>query len=670
MNENRLRWGLLATGHIAAEFADGVKGSRTGVLHAVGSRSQSSADKFGAAHGVERCYGSYEELLADSEVDAIYVSTPHPMHAAWAIRAAEAGKHLLVEKPIGMNAYEAAAIIDAAELNDVFLMEAFMYRCHPQMAALKLAIESGAIGDVAMIQATFGYHGGERTATNRAFAQELGGGGILDVGCYPVSASRLIAGMAHGKPFLDPISVKGHGRLGTTGVDEWAAATLLFEGGIVAQVCTSVGCQAENVIRVFGTKGVLLVADPWIPSRWNRDTLYIEIDNHDGKDITRLAIEATEDLYTYEADMVGGHIGQRQAPAMSWDDTLGNMRTLDQWRAEIGLVYDLEKPSHSSATIRGLALRAPQPPAIPSAAIPGVEKRVSRLILGCDNNNDWPDTAIRLDTFFELGGNTFDTSHGYGFPLGSCERNLGAWIRSRGVRDEVVVIEKGANAPNNTGEGLTRELISGLERLGLDYVDFYMIHRDNVELPIEEWVEALNENLQAGRMKAFGLSNFTIPRLEAFKAYAQKRGLASYSAVSNHLSLSDMLYPLWDDCYLVSSGDQESLGWFERTQTVMLPWSSQGRGFFLPGVSRDNLSNPWMVKCWHSEANFQRRDRAVELAEKYGVEPIAIALAWVLNQPFPTLPLVGPRRPREFHSTLRAFEAPLAPEEVKWLRDG
>ena len=168
---SKLAWGILGPGYIAREFADGVRASATGELVAVGSRKIESANQFGDEFGIRNRHGSYEALLADLAVQAVYIATPHPMHAEWAIRAAEAGKHLLVEKPIGMNQYEASAIIDAAQVNNVFLMEAFMYRCHPQTAKLWELIASGTIGQVRLIQAAFGYNGGDDISTRPLWAR-------------------------------------------------------------------------------------------------------------------------------------------------------------------------------------------------------------------------------------------------------------------------------------------------------------------------------------------------------------------------------------------------------------------------------------------------------------------------------------------------------------------
>jgi predicted dehydrogenase/aryl-alcohol dehydrogenase-like predicted oxidoreductase len=665
----RLQWGIIGTGLIAKELADGVHASTTGELLAVGSRSQHTADEFGEAYGIPKRYDSYQKLLDDPHVQAIYVAIPHPFHAEWAIKAAEAGKHILVEKPIGMNWFEAMAMIDAARVHDVFLMEAFMYRCHPQIARLVDLIREGKVGEVRMLHSAFAYNS-SAPLTTRTFANELGGGGILDVGCYPVSAARLVAGAAIGKPFDEPVEVKASGTFGPTGVDAWSAATLRFPSGIIAQVATAVSCGmgVDNVISVYGADGSITVPDPWIPSRWNRDPSKIIIRRGDKPDEV-IVVENKNDLYTLEADAVATNIGHRQAPQMTWNDSLGNIRVLDAWRREVGLVYESEKPTNVVHTItrRPLAVRANAP--MQYYRLAGLDKPISRLIIGADSNNTMPDTAINFDAFFELGGTTFDTSHGYGLPGWKCERNLGQWIRNRGIRDKVVVIEKGANAPNDNPDGLTLELVAGLENLQMDQVDLYMIHRDNMAIPIGEWVDVLNQNLRSGRMKAFGLSNFSIARLNAFRDYAAKHNLTSYSMVSNQFSLARMIQPIWN-CSLVSSSDVESRAWFEETQTPLFPWSSQARGFFTDRAGRGIFSNAEVVRCWYSEENFRRRDRAVELARKKGVELINIALAYVLCQPFPTCPLVGPKQHSEIRSTMRSLDIKLSQEELDWLDSG
>jgi aryl-alcohol dehydrogenase-like predicted oxidoreductase len=553
------------------------------------------------------------------------------------------------------------ALIDAAAANDVFLMEAFMYRCHPQTARLVELIRDGAIGEVRLIRASFSYDGGT-DMTTRAFAQQLGGGGILDVGCYPVSMSRLIAGAASGRAFVEPVDIKAQAHLGATGVDEWATALLKFPGDILAQVSTGVGLNTENGVHVFGSKGSLSVAEPWIPSRWSREPLEIKLRVH-GEGERSVWVPAEKDLYAYEADMVGEHIAQRQAPAMSCDDTLGNMRVLDRWRDQIGLTYEMEKPANALRTITGRALSV-KPNNMKYGRIEGVDKPVSRLIIGADTTHTMPDTAILFDAFFELGGNTFDTSHVYGH-AGSCERNLGQWIRNRGIREEVVVLEKGGNHPNDSGPGLLREMQASLEITGLDYFDIYMLHRDNQSVPIAEWMDALLEGYNKGYMKAFGISNFTLPRLQAAVDYLAGKGAPKLCALSNNFSLARMLDPVWPGCE--SSSEPPFREWLELTRMPLFSWSSQARGFFTPRASRENVSSEEFNRCWYSEENFARKERAEILAGEKGVLPINIALAYVLCQAFPVFSLVGPKRRSEITSTMTALDIELSPQELAWL---
>lgn len=330
-----LRWGILSTGRIANEFAKGLALAEHGVLAAVASRTLDAATAFAEQYGDEiRAHGSYPALLADPDIDAVYIATPHPMHKEWAIKAAEAGKHILCEKPIAMNAADAEAIIDAARSHGVFLMEAFMYRCHPQTHKLVELIQAGTIGEVRMIQASFGFQANPNPE-GRLYKRELGGGAILDIGCYPVSFARLIAGVAQGKPFLDPVELSGSAVIGPTGVDEWTAATLRFPGDILAQVSCSISVRQDNHARVYGTNGHLELSWPWLPAKGGGSS---EIVLHRFEEESQVfTIETGLPIYSIEADTVARHcVGpQAPSPAMSWDDTLGNMRTLDRWLDDV-----------------------------------------------------------------------------------------------------------------------------------------------------------------------------------------------------------------------------------------------------------------------------------------------------------------------------------------------
>jgi len=267
MSNSQLSWGIIGTGGIAQTFANGLARSRTGKLVAVGSRKQDAADTFAKKFGSIQAHGTYEALLADPTVQAVYIGVPHPFHAELCIKAARAKKHILCEKPLTLNHAEAMVVAEVARENGVFLMEAFMYRCHPQTTKLVELIRNGEIGDIGVIQATFSFHAGFH-AHGRLFSNELGGGGILDVGCYTTSISRLVAGAALGLPFADPLKVSGFAKLyPETGTDTYAIASAQFPGGILAQLSTGVGLNQENVLRVYGSKGSIFVPHPYVPSR-------------------------------------------------------------------------------------------------------------------------------------------------------------------------------------------------------------------------------------------------------------------------------------------------------------------------------------------------------------------------------------------------------------------
>lgn len=326
-----LKWGILGTGNIARTFAKGVQESQSGELVAVGSRSQESADKFADEYSISSRHASYEALLADADVQAVYISTPHPLHAEWAIKAARAGKHILCEKPLTMNGVEARRVAEAARQNGVILMEAFMYRCHPQTAKIVELIKAKVIGDVKLIRATFAFAAGFN-AESRLYDKELGGGGILDVGCYTASMARLVAGAALGRDFADPREVKAVGHLGQSGVDEYTTAVLKFDGDIVAQLSTGIALNLDNAVHIFGTSGSITVHDPWFCGNAKI------VVNANGK-TEEIEIESSVGLYALEADAFSQAVesGEVKSPAMSPADTIGNMETLDKWRHEIGL---------------------------------------------------------------------------------------------------------------------------------------------------------------------------------------------------------------------------------------------------------------------------------------------------------------------------------------------
>ncbi len=347
-----LAWGVIGLGAIARKFSAALAYSDTGRLVAVGSRNRDSAEKFGADFPGVRKHGSYEALLADPDVQAVYIATPHPLHAEWVIKCAEAGKHILCEKPAAMNFHEATAMIQAVRKHRVFFMEAFMYRFHPQTARLVELICDGAIGAVSLIEASFGV-ASRFDPSSRLWSNELGGGGIMDLGCYPVSMARLLAGALTNRAFANPRWVRGGASLHPeTGVDQWAAGLLGFEGGVLAQVAASVAVWLENRVRIYGSKGKIEVIYPWNPD-WSDGNATIEIWRSESAILEKVSAAADRNLYALEADAVGRTIrdGKLECDAMSWEDTLGNALTLDQWREQAGVRYLFEGALNVSHTL-------------------------------------------------------------------------------------------------------------------------------------------------------------------------------------------------------------------------------------------------------------------------------------------------------------------------------
>lgn len=327
-----LRWGLLGTGAIARKFAAELPHSQTGHLQSIGSRSQEAAANFAKDFPVKNIHSTYESLLADPEVDAVYISTPHPWHVPWIIAAAEAGKHILCEKPFTMNLAEAKAAIAAAKARDVFLMEAFMYRFHPRTYKIAELLQANTIGQVKLIQASFGFAPPFR-ADSRLFNKALGGGGILDVGCYTASIARYVAGAAIGEVFANPTEVQGVSLPSESGVDAVALANLKFPSGILAQLSCGVGLRQANELVIFGETGRITVPAFWAPPG------PINVLNYENDSTTVVETGSFAFRYALQADEVAKFLTARQSPQMSWADTLGNMETLDAWRKSIGLSY-------------------------------------------------------------------------------------------------------------------------------------------------------------------------------------------------------------------------------------------------------------------------------------------------------------------------------------------
>jgi predicted dehydrogenase/aryl-alcohol dehydrogenase-like predicted oxidoreductase len=658
--KQRLRWGILGTGGIAHVFAQGVAASRTGTLQAIGSRSKDTAERFGLQYGVapDRCHGSYQALLDDPLVDAVYISLPNHLHAEWTIACAAAGKHVLCEKPLTTNYGEAMTVIEAMRRYDVFLMEAFMYRCTPQTAKLLELVRSGVIGEVRLIECDFSYNMGP-DYTNIRLSNPAAGGGIMDVGCYPMSMVRLLAGE-------EPVAVTGVATIGAVSrVDERATASVGFANGIVAALACGTQVETDQELRIWGSQGSIRVPNPWKPVE-GPNRILVQRADEAAEDVI---VEGGAPLYAIEADTVARYIEARQAPypCMTWDDSLNNMRALDAWRRAVGLVFDVERPEAQRGPAR---LVAPPPPTVAMTYkhIPGVRLPLARIVLGTMpiGPGDPQANLALLDYYVSLGGNALDLAHDY--HDGAAERAVGEWMALRGNRDRLVLVGKGAHphghGPRVNPEAITSDLQESLERLQTTWIDLYILHRDDPEYPVGPIIEILNEHQRAGRIAAFGASNWSTARIAAANAYARAHGLSGFVASSPNLSLAVPNEAPWEGCI---AARWEGTAWYEEQQFPLIAWSSLGQGFFSDRVSRDMPPDAWMARVWQSEANFQRLDRARELAARMGATANQVALAWVLHQPFPTFAIIGPYSLDELRTSFEALRLTLTPEDVRRL---
>jgi len=325
---NTIRWGILGTGNIARQFAADLKLLPDARLMSVGSRTIDSANAFGDQFESPHRHGSYEALVNDSEVDVIYVATPHSRHRENALLALSAGKAVLCEKPFAINSREAGEVISFAREKKLFLMEAMWTRCFPLMEKLRGLLDAKAIGEVRMLTADFGFRA-EFHEEERLFNPAFGGGALLDVGVYPVSLASMIFG--------PPTRIASLAHLGKTGVDEEAAIVLSNANGQLATLSAAIRTETMHDACLMGTTGRIRIHRPW----WRPTAMTL---SREGVDDERMEFPLTGNGYQFEAAEVGNCLrdGRLESPLMPLDETLSIMKTLDAIRAQWGLKYPME----------------------------------------------------------------------------------------------------------------------------------------------------------------------------------------------------------------------------------------------------------------------------------------------------------------------------------------
>jgi predicted dehydrogenase len=297
-------WGFLSTANINDKLLPGARASDRVDVVAVASRDAGRAEDYAGKRGIERAYGSYEELLADPDVEAVYISLPNSLHVEWSVRALEAGKHVLCEKPLSRRPEEVERAFNAAERADGILMEAFMYRHNPQTRRLVELVGGGAIGRLRLVRAAFSFP--LRDSPDVRLAPELDGGGLMDVGCYCVSGARLLAG--------EPVEVWGDQVLSSTGVDEVFAGTMRFAGDVLAELDCGLVLPNRDELEAIGEEGSLFLDDPW-----HCHVPVIELRTADG--VERIELEPA-DSYRLELENMSDAIRGEGEPLLGREDAL------------------------------------------------------------------------------------------------------------------------------------------------------------------------------------------------------------------------------------------------------------------------------------------------------------------------------------------------------------
>jgi D-xylose 1-dehydrogenase (NADP+, D-xylono-1,5-lactone-forming) len=305
-----VKWGILSTADINRKVIPGAQASEKVDLVAVASRDLKKAEEYARKWEIERAYGSYDALLEDPEVEAVYISLPNTLHCEWSIRALEAGKHVLCEKPMGRHVAEVEAAFDAAEKAQRILMEAFMYRHNPQTKRLRQLVDEGAIGDLRLVRSCFSYS--LYDTDNIRLQTEVEGGSLMDVGCYCVSGSRLLGG--------EPEQAFGQQFVGPSGTDWVFTGTLGFPGEVFAQFDCGTALAERDELEAIGTEGSLFLDDPW-----HCLEPVIELRRDGG--VERIEVERV-DSYRLEVENLSDAIRGVADPLLGREDAVAQARTI------------------------------------------------------------------------------------------------------------------------------------------------------------------------------------------------------------------------------------------------------------------------------------------------------------------------------------------------------
>jgi predicted dehydrogenase len=311
-DDTPVRWGIVSTADINRKVIPGAKASPKVELVGVASRTQDRAEQYASWWEIPRAYGSYEALLADDDIDAVYISLPNHLHCEWSVKALEAGKHVLCEKPLSRQPDEVAATFDVADRTGRLLSEAFMWRHNPQTARLKALVDEGAIGELRLVRSTFSYSLYDET--NIRLRTDADGGALMDVGCYTISGSRFLAGG-------EPERVFGEAWFGPSGTDWVFAGSMRFPGNVIASFDCGTALPNRDELEAIGSEGSLFVDDPW-------HCLHPGIELRRDGEVERIELEP-EDSYRLELENMSDAIRGNGELLLARDDALGQARALE-----------------------------------------------------------------------------------------------------------------------------------------------------------------------------------------------------------------------------------------------------------------------------------------------------------------------------------------------------
>lgn len=317
----RIRWGVISTARIGEKTViPAIQRSNNGVVAAIASRDLEKSRAFAQRCNIPKAHGSYEDLIADPEIDAIYNPLPNGLHGEWSIKAAEGGKHVLCEKPLASNAAEAQRMVDVFRARGLLLAEAFMYRFHPQIAAAKALIDDGRIGKIHLIKASFGFS--IKREDDVRLSSALAGGGLMDVGCYCVNISRYMTGE-------EPIEARAFADFGArSGVDERFAGMLLFPGGAMAQIDCSLRTYFKQFCEIRGDHGRIVLEHPFRADLVERISIQLWSDNAGQDEHQQIAVD-NPNPYTLMAEDFADAILNNRPPRYSAEDGIAQMRAID-----------------------------------------------------------------------------------------------------------------------------------------------------------------------------------------------------------------------------------------------------------------------------------------------------------------------------------------------------